>query len=643
MKNCLIYLISFAFCIGFATAQTKYSTDSKRAIKLYEEAREHFSKRKFEDGVENLLKAIEIDDKFVEAHFQLANTYELFRDHKEAVKYFKKTTELAPDNVRYRDAYYQLSVDYLDKGEYQNAQTAGEKYLSLNPNFPKFVQRIQKIIIDCKFSIENIKKPLDFNSTALPKPINQLYLQYFPILTGDQQSLIFTGRKNPAKLNLESDENLYESKWENGKWSDPISISANINGIANEGTASISADGKTLVFTSCDQASRPNFGQCDLYISTKTGNEWSKPVNLGATVNSNNWESQPSLSADGKTLYFISSKAGGKGLTDIWISKKGEDGKWQEATPLAALNTPDAEVSPFIHPNGKTLFFASKGYAGFGNYDLYKSELINGKWTTPQNLGYPINNHNDQVALFITTDGNKGYYSVEQTSRGEITSSILHVFDVPQEIRPKQKSNYVKGNVYDSKTKAKLDAKIDLFNLTDNAKQASVNSDAKDGSYLIVLSEGSEYALEVNRKGYAFKSLTFNYVESADIKPLEIDIPLDPIAKGTVFRLNNIFFDYNQFDLKEKSKTELDELVKFMKENEAVRGEISGHTDNIGVAQANQTLSLNRAKAVYEYLIKAGVDAKRLTFKGYGASKPDATNDTEEGRAKNRRIEFEIL
>jgi OmpA-OmpF porin, OOP family len=310
---------------------------------------------------------------------------------------------------------------------------------------------------------------------------------------------------------------------------------------------------------------------------------------------------------------------------------------------LSSVNTNLNEVSPFIHPNGKSLFFGSDGYPGLGGKDIFKTELVNKEWTAPQNLGYPINTYEDQLALFISADGKKGYYSVEKLTNGMVKSSILHVFDVPQEIAPTQKSNFVKGIVYDSKTKAKLEAKIDLFDLAEKSRAASVSSDAQNGSYLLVLNQGAEYALEVHRKGYAFKSLTFNYTEGKDIEPLEIDIALDPISQGTVFRLNNIFFDYNKYEIKEKSKAELDELVKFMQENPEVRGEISGHTDNIGVAEANMTLSLNRAKAVYDFLVQAGIDAKRLTFKGYGATKPDMPNDGEEGRARNRRIEFKIL
>ncbi|MCU0445908.1 MAG: OmpA family protein [Microscillaceae bacterium] len=625
-------------------AQNKYTTSSKKAIKLYEEADELLKNRRFKEATGKLLKATEVDDKFAEAHYKLAATYQLFQQDEEALKYYKKTAEVAPDNEKFKGAYYNLCLSYMSKGDYANAQATGEKFMAMKPTVPKYIEQVKKVIADCQFAQEAIKKPLEFKPVALSAPLNQLYLQYFPALTGDQKTIIFTGRDKPISNMPDSDENLYESTFAEGTWSRPKSISNKINSPENEGTASISADGKTLVFTSCDQrGGRKNFGQCDLFISRKVGNEWSDPINLGVNVNSTAWESQPSLSADGKTLFFISNRGGGKGGRDIWVSRLGDDAKWSLAENLSAINTAMNEVSPFIHPNGKTLFFSSEGYPGLGGKDLFKTELVNKEWTTPQNLGYPVNTYEDQLALFISADGKKGYYSVEKLENGMVKSSVLHIFDVPQEIAPTQKSNFVKGIVYDSKSKQKLEAKIDLFDLAEKSRAASVSSDAQNGSYLLVLNQGAEYALEVHRKGYAFKSLTFNYTEGKDIEPLEIDIALDPISQGTIFRLNNIFFDYNKYEIKEKSKTELDELVKFMQENTEVRGEISGHTDNIGVAEANMTLSLNRAKAVYDYLLQAGIDAKRLTFKGYGATKPDASNDTDEGRARNRRIEFKIL
>lgn len=645
MKILFLFLIAV---LSYSSLQAqRYSTTSKKAIKYYENAENLFRARQFDDAVKELKKAIKADNNFAEAHFKLATTYQLFQEYMLSFECFKNTVKASPDAPKFKNAHYQLAWFYLKEGNYEEAKKAGEQFLILSDKTPdKNIENIKKLIIDCNFAKEAMKNPFSFQPKLLPNPLNQFFLQYFPAITADQKMLVFTARKSEKRG--DDDENLMVSyQNEPDKWTNPKSISVNINTEMNEGTASISADGKVLVFTACNERGgksiRDIYGECDIFISYKTGEDWSMPENLGAVVNSRNWDSQPTLSADGKVIYFVSNRTGGKGGRDIWVTKKGEDGKWSAPENLDTINTNKDEVSPFIHPDGKTLFFSSAGYEGLGGYDLYKTEKINKQWIKPQNLGYPINTHQDELALFLTADGQKGYYSIDKNLGRKELSSLLYVFDVPQSIQPKQKSNFVKGIVYDAKTKEKLGSTIDLFDINEKTKLASTSSDAKNGDYMIVITEGSEYALEVHKKGYAFKSMSFNYTETKEMKPIEIDIPLEPITKGTVFRLNNIFFDYNKFQLKDKSKTELDELIKFMKDNADIKGEISGHTDNIGKAEDNITLSLNRAKSVYEYLIDNGIDKTRLTFKGYGATKPDFSNDNEENRAKNRRIEFKIL
>ncbi len=625
------------------------STSSKKAIKAYQTANELFKERRFDEGLKQLKKAIEIDAKFVEAHYKLGATYMLFQDSESALPCYQKVIDLAPDVDKFKGAYYNVSLAQYQQGKYELAKKNADAFMAHKPTVPKFIEQIGKVQRDCDFAVEAIKNPLDFKPTQLPAPLNAFYLQYFPALTGDQRTIIFTVRKKPAtsKSNIAegADESIYLSqKNDQEQWSVPVSISENINTPENEGTACISADGKTLVFTSCDQRGyRKIIGECDLFICYKQGDQWTEPENLGNNVNTRYWESQASLSADGKTLYFVSKRPNGKGGRDIWVSKKDENNKWLPAENMQEINTEQDDISPCIHPNGKTLFFASKGYAGMGGFDLYKSENVDKKWLVPTNLGYPLNTYEDQVALFISADGKKGYYSLDKYKDGREVSSLLQVFDVPEIIQPKVKTNFLKGIVYDAKTKQKIDAKIDLFDLQENIKQASTESDKQNGSYFIVLNQGSNYALEIHKKGYAFKNMTFDYSEKKQTEPLTIDIYLDPIAQGTVFRLNNIFFDFNKFDLKNESKIELNELVKFMKENPDVKGEISGHTDNVGNAQNNQTLSLNRAKSVYSYLLEAGIETSRISYKGYGDTKPDVPNTTPENRAKNRRIEFKIL
>ncbi len=629
-------------CLSQFTFAQKYATQSSKAIKLYEKANDFFRKRQFDEGISNLQKSLKIDPNFTDAHYRLATTFELFQKFEEAAASYKRVIETQPDNPRYQGVFIIVARNELNQGKYQEAKQYAEKSVVLNPKNDKNTEVANMLIDICKYAIEGMKTPLDFKPKLLEKPLNQFKLQFFPVLTGDEQTIVFTARKDDRT------DDLFISNYAGNAWSEPKSISEKINTPDNEGTCSISADGKVFVFTYCANINmRRSYGSCDLYISYKTGEEWSEPQNLGPNVNSPAKDTQPSLSADGKTLYFSSNRAGSLGGLDIWVSKLGDDGKWLPAQNLGKnINTSGNEESPFIHANNKYLYFSSNGYPkmSYGGADLYQSELINQEWTSPNNLGYPVNNHENQVGLFVTTDGKRGYYTSESVEMGtQNYAAVLKVFEMPAEIQPKIKSNFVKGYVYDAKTNAKLESNIELFDLTSNAKQASITSDPQTGEYLFVLNQGSEYALGVTKKDYAYKSITFNYTEGEDIEALVFNIALDPISKGTVFRLNNIFFDYNSYELAQKSKAELDELVKFMKENTQIKGEISGHTDNIGNPQDNLRLSLDRAKSVFDYLINAGIDKDRLKFQGYGANRPAAKNDTEEGRAQNRRIEFEIL
>lgn len=280
---------------------------------------------------------------------------------------------------------------------------------------------------------------------------------------------------------------------------------------------------------------------------------------------------------------------------------------------------------------------------GFGGYDIFYTERVDKTWSKPVNLGSPINDHEDQYSLFITADGEKGYYSHEENLPNGHEKSVIVEIKIPENQVIKYKSNYIKGIVTDSKTGQALRAKIELFDINKNEIVSLVESDSLSGQYLMVLTQGSEYALYVNRKGYLFKSLNFNYSESINLDPVNININLDPVSRGSVSTLQNIFFDVDKYELKEKSITELEKVVQFMRENPLIRVEIGGHTDNTGNASYNIQLSEKRAAAVYQYILDKGIEAKRLISKGYGSSKPVTSNDTVEGRQMNRRIDFKIL
>ncbi len=642
LAQIIFYLVLFVCLINTSQAQSKYNTSSNKAIKLYEKAEEFFKKRQFDEGINSLEKAVGIDPNFTEALYRLATTYELFQKFEVAAKYYQRVIASQPDNPRYQGVYIVVANNQLREGNYEEAKQLADKSLLLNPNNQKNTQQAQALLEICTYAIEGMKTPLKFNPTILENPLNQFKIQYFPVLTGDEQTIVFTARKP------DQTDDLFISYKKDGQWTEPVSISDNINTADNEGTCSISANGRVLVFTYCaNMKLRNSFGGCDLCISYKVGDEWSEPENLGRNVNSGAKDTQPSLSADGKTLYFSSSRPGGSGGLDIWVSKMDESGKWLPAQNLGTtINTPGNEESPFIHANGRYLYFSSNGFPkmSYGGADLYYSEYTNPGWTTPKNLGYPINNQANQVGLFLTADSERGYYTHEE-GQGSFRNftAVLKSFEVPDTLKPAGISNYVKGTIYDAKTQEKLEAKIELTDINTKTKQSSTTSDPITGEYLFILTQGSEYSLSITRKDYAYKSIAFNYTEGKDIAPIVQDIALDPIGVGIRFTLNNIFFDYNSFALQDKSKTELDELVKFMQENPKVKGEISGHTDNVGDRAANDTLSLKRAQSVFNYLVEKGVASDRLKYQGYGDRRPAESNATEEGRAKNRRIEFEIL
>ncbi len=640
MRTVCIILLTFGVFQLFAQKNIPLTTKNKKAIAFYQESKNPTIRRQYEEALRLLNLAIDKDDEFVEAYFAKAKIYDIMHESDLSGENFSKVVSLAPEDARFSNAYYYLAEYALKKGEYDKSKKLVDQFFAIQPMDRALASQAKKIVKSINYTKENIDNNLPFNPQPLPDNVNRLMLQYFPVLTADQQSIFFTGREG---LSGAYDEDIYVStKDANGKWKDPKPISKMINSSFNEGTCTISGDGRKLIFTSC--LGRKTYGGCDLFISYKRGDEWSKPKNLGATINSRYWESQPSLSPDGRTLYFVSDRRGGIGNRDIYVSYLKKDGTWSPALNLGKpVNTEDDEVSPFIHANGTTLYFSSDGHPGFGSFDLFSSETKDLKWSDPKNLGYPINTYEEQVSLFVTSDGKKGYYANENLTNRIGAKSALYEFTIPEELQVKNKSNFVKGRIIDSETNEYLSANVELIDLSTNEVISSVISDATSGEYLMVLTEGADYGLYVNKKAYLFKSMTFNYESEASLEPVYIDIHLDPIKKGKLTILNNLFFDFDKYELKEKSATELDKLIQFLELNPSIKIGIAGHTDNAGKESYNLALSLNRAKAVYNYLSEQGIEKSRLKFRGYGQTKPIAPNDTEENKSKNRRIEFVIL
>lgn len=645
MRGKLIHIVAILVLAlsrpGTGWAQVDLNTSNKKAIKLFNESTELLRLRQFNPALIELSKAIEKDPGFTEAYLRMASIFRTLARFETAAEYYEKAIDSSPDYKLNRGAYLYLGDHFFYEGQYEKSKRMMESYLGYTQLKPKNEERARFVLANVEFAIEKIKEPVIFEPVALPPPLNQYKLQYFPVLTVDNNSIIFTRRLGTDPRH---DEDIYISvRNEEGRWTEPVSISGEINSRMNEGTCTISADGKTLIFTSCQDTN--SFGSCDLYISKKVGERWSKPSNIGRPINSSAWESQPSLSADGRTLYFVSNRRGGKGLRDIYVSKMNADNQWQQPVNLGdTINTKEDDISPFIHVNGESLYFASEGHLGFGGLDLYLSEKSAEGWSLPKNLGYPINDNNDQASLFITADGNKGYYSHEESDliQGLIDGQIFE-FDVPETARVRKRSNFLTGKVFDSETKKVLQAQIELFDLSSGELKSVVQSDPVDGRYSVVLTQGGEYGIYATSPGYLYKNQNYNYVEKEEFEPEQLDIYLDPIKSGSTAILNNIFFEYNKYDLQNKSITELKEIVKLLIENQDIKVEIGGHTDNIGSQAYNKELSLNRAKSVRDYLISNGILVERIEIAGYGAEKPLVDNTTEENRSKNRRIEFKIL
>jgi outer membrane protein OmpA-like peptidoglycan-associated protein len=641
----LIWFPLFIGCLFFSFSQKtnirKYTSSSSKAIHLYEQASKAYLQKQHGESIKLLKEAISKDKNFIEAYLQLAAIYRQLQKFKHAEQLLDKAKAyISIDKAIH--LHYKIAHLYYRIGAYKKAKAAFQR-IPIDNNDSKLLQsKIHTLQQNLTLALEKLQHPLVFNPKKLPSPLNQFTSQYFPVLTVDQRTILFTALVNQSGRYR---ENIYIShKDESDKWSIPVSISDQINGnTSNEGTCTISTDKKTLVFTSCSREG--NYGICDLYISYKKGEEWSRPQNLGPHINSKRWQSQPSLSADGRTLYFVSERKGNYGKNDIWKSTLRPDGQWSEAVNLGPIiNSKAREVSPFIHPNGQTLFFASNRTPSMGGFDIYYSNFVNGQWTEPINLGYPINNHKDQASIFITADGKKGYYADGKRKDYNYHSSYIYEFDMPANLMLAPKSDIVKLKVLDAQTQQPIGAQVEVYDMATDTCQQSIVIDATDGEATIIVNEDKEYIVYITRDGHIFESKYINYKSTK--KPASTSqetILLQPIEIGQARILNNVYFEYGEYSLDTKSYVELNRLVAFLQDNSEIVIELEGHTDYVGSDEYNQKLSTKRAKAIYDYLIQAGIARNRLAYRGYGKKCPVVPNNSYENRQLNRRVAFRIL
>ena len=648
MRNLFILFIASVTIVS-CKAQLppgQYTSVNKKAISAFENAIKLYQAGKDADAEKELLKAIEKDASFIEPHLLFADILQVRNQPEKAIDEYVKAISISPGfNL---NNFYNLASLEVSLGRYEDAKKDFESFFKkvhINPDTKEIAERN---LANCNFAINAMKHPVPFEPKNLGPSINSNLDEYFPAITADGQTYFYTRNNRTTEIPMQED--FLVSKKVNGEWAPSVLIGNGINTSGNEGAPCISADGQILFFVACDEKNdgvypggRKGYGSCDIFYSTEVGSYWSKPYNMGPAINSSQYETQPSFSADGKTLYFVSARPGGFGETDIWCSTLSDQGAWARPVNLGnRINTPGKEETVFIHPDGKTLYFGSNGHIGMGGLDLYVSRMNDkGEWGEAVNLGYPINTYADENSILVGPSGDLAYLASSRA--GGFGGLDLYQFDLYEAARP-GKITYAKGKVYDIKTKAALGAHFELIDLASGASVIESDANSGNGEFLVTLPVDKDYGLNVSQKGYLPYSENFSLKEITDIsKPFLLDVPMQPIDTGSIWELKNVFFETAKFDLKPESKAELNKLISFLNLNKTLRGELSGHTDNVGDKKSNLTLSLNRAKSVYDYLVAGGIDAKRLTYKGYGDTRPKVKNDSDENRAKNRRTEFKVI
>lgn len=599
------------------------------------EALQDFDIAEYESALSKVNKALKKDPKYTQAHDLKARIKMAQGLTDEAVLSYQKVLEIDPTN---KYAHFDLAEIYFNKMEYQTAKNHLSALIDVRMTDKNFWLKVQQLKINTAFAQEAVKNPVPFKPENLGKTINSELEDYFPGLTLDEERLFFTRRDGSLPLRSQN-EDLYIAKKNMDSWSIAEALPEPVNTRDNEGAFTTTVDGKYILFTGCNR--RGGRGSCDIWFTRQIGETWQEPRNMGGPINSRSWESQPTMSSDGKTLYFVSNRPGGFGGTDIWKSVLGAKG-WSVPVNLGPrINTVRDEQFPFIHPDGKTLYFTSEGHPGMGQSDIYFCKLEGEKWGKVTNIGYPINTPGEEWNFVVNRTGTKAYFSSNGIS-DSYGGMDIYTFDLYEAARPNQVS-YVKGLVTDAKSKMPLNAFIDLIDLKTGDVVVSTRSDAKNGSFLTTLASNGNYALHVSKEGYLFHSENFELETSSLEKPFQLEVELNKIEVGKPIALRNVFFDTDKAVLLPESKVELQTLVEFLSNNPSVKIKIKGHTDDVGDDAHNLDLSKRRAKAVYQYLLDQKIVDTRLAWEGLGETQPIADNKTEEGRARNRRTEFVIV
>jgi outer membrane protein OmpA-like peptidoglycan-associated protein/Tfp pilus assembly protein PilF len=652
----LLFGVLLFSAVSFAQPKPEYTISERKAIKMYEEAIEYYQKRDATNAQKILLETVNKFPQFAEARFLLAQTYLDQNQAEKALPHLEEGVKLHPEI--FPEAYLILAEEKMAVSDYKSAEAAISKFIPYPKNDVKLEKRAQLILSSCIFAQRAMQHPVPFDPINLGEGVNSEMDEYYPCITADQKTLLFTRLVNDDRTDVGKQEDFYISRKDAQGLFAPAQPVMSINTVMNEGAPSLSADGNTLIFTACQTLdgqwgeNRTGVGSCDLFYSLKAGNDWGQPENMGNTINSGAWESQPSYGADGKTMYFVRGTRTARGMKDqdIYFSVLRDNGSWTKPEKVRGLvNTDFDEESVMIHPDGNTLYFSSNGHPGMGGMDIYLSRReVDGTWGKPLNLGYPINTSQDENSFQVTADGEYALFASDRA--GGKGGLDLYQFALPESAKPKR-VYYVEGVISDKLSYKKLDAQLELIDMESGQIVANTHSNPISGGYLLCLPPGKDYVLNVSKEGYLFSTERFTLSNEVQKAPKRVDVALQKIKVGTKISLTNtaengvknIFFDTNSDVLKKESFAELNQLIELLNKNPQRKIEVGGHTDDVGDDASNLSLSQRRAEAVKDYLVKNGVAESRVQAKGYGETQPQVPNDSDINRAKNRRTEFLVV
>lgn len=665
-------------------------SEFKRAVQDYTLGNKYYDKELYLGAIEYFEKAYTFNPSNARLNYLLGDCYLKWKPGSEAIDYLKKS--LAIDPEQYTNVKYLLAQVYHLEHNFDKALVLYQDYMNLlkYSEVPDLYKEVEKKVDECRNGEALIMLPLKIIIENPKDEFNSIFAEYSPVLCWADSSIFFTTQRfntellKNGELNVKYFEDIYTSKMIDGIWDVALLSPIRMNYNRHNASAGISPDGNTMFFYKGN-----NNG--DLYLSERKDGKWNVPVSIGRPINTEFHESSASISPDGKTLYFVSDRPGGFGGRDIYVSHKDKKGYWSEPLNLGPdVNTAYDEEGVFLHPDGNILYFSSKGHNNMGGYDIFKSlKSDNDKWSEPVNIGYPINTSSNDVFYFESADGKIAYFSSDRPGsvgyhdiyiakqpeqeiiysqeiiavKDSIEPEILidsiyiaalmdtsllaqHKEDANHQVpgyKPKITNNtLLRGKILDDATKLPLQGTIEVADNKNGEILCTYNTKSKTGEYVISLAHGRNYNIMVKAKGYLFHSENVIIPKDSCLGTIYKNFNLKRPEVGSSIVLNNIFFDYNKATLREESFLELARLVDIMNEYPYINVEISGHTDNVGSAVYNQTLSEKRAKAVVAYLVGKNIAAGRMTTVGYGFSKPIANNDSPEGRQLNRRVEFKI-